>query len=59
MSEEINILITLPLAEELINQISQVSDRFKVNMLHARDARAPPKCGKQWRCFTRCTPSRR
>jgi phosphoglycerate dehydrogenase-like enzyme len=42
MSEEINILITTPLAKELIDQISQVSDRFAVNLLPAREASEIP-----------------
>ncbi|MEN8241319.1 MAG: D-2-hydroxyacid dehydrogenase [Chloroflexota bacterium] len=42
MSEEINILITLPLDKELVDQISQVSDRFNLNLLHAREASEVP-----------------
>lgn len=42
MSEDIYILITLPLADELIEQISQVSDRFTVNRLPALEASEVP-----------------
>ena len=42
MSEEINILITLPLADDLVKQIAQVSDRFVVNLLPAQDASEIP-----------------
>jgi phosphoglycerate dehydrogenase-like enzyme len=42
MSEEINILITLPLADELAEQIAQVSDRFVVNLLPAQEASEIP-----------------
>jgi phosphoglycerate dehydrogenase-like enzyme len=46
MSEEINILITLPLADELVEQIAQVSDRFAVTLLPAREASEIP--GEVW-----------
>jgi phosphoglycerate dehydrogenase-like enzyme len=42
MSEKINILITLPLADELLAQITQVSDRFEVTLLPAREASEVP-----------------
>jgi phosphoglycerate dehydrogenase-like enzyme len=46
MSEEINILITLPLADELVEQIAQVSDRFVVTLMPAREASEIP--GEVW-----------
>lgn len=42
MSEEINILITLPLADELVEQIAQISDRFVVSLIPTRDASEIP-----------------
>jgi phosphoglycerate dehydrogenase-like enzyme len=48
MSELINILITLPLPDELVDQISQVSDRFAVTRLPAREAsEVPPEVWEQ------------
>lgn len=38
MSEAIRILITLPLADELVEQITKVSDRFEVTKLPALEA---------------------
>jgi phosphoglycerate dehydrogenase-like enzyme len=42
MSEIINILITLPLTDELVSQVSKVSDRFEVTHLPAREASEVP-----------------
>jgi phosphoglycerate dehydrogenase-like enzyme len=42
MSEEINILITLPLANELVEQVAQVSDRFVVTLMPAQEASEIP-----------------
>ena len=44
MKEEINILITLPLADELAAQISQVSERFAISMFPAWEpSEVPPE----------------
>ena len=48
MSDLINILITLPMADELVDQISQVSDRFKVIRQPALEAgEIPPEVWEQ------------